>query len=97
MRTMKNNSPLAAVNKKITKLVRHTVVKKLKSSRVQKSEIIGITGHRNEAGLDPCDVAMKLNSANILTRLIISIQRQQQQYPLRPHRKNFFQQSTQMF
>ena len=30
-------------------------MKKLKRSRVQKSDIIGITGHRSEAGLDPYD------------------------------------------
>ena len=30
-------------------------MKKLKTARVQKSEIIGITGHNNEAGLDPYD------------------------------------------
>ena len=56
MQNMIKNSPLVASNKKITNhSARKTVVKKLKSFRVQKSDIIGITGHSSEAGLDPYD------------------------------------------
>ena len=49
MKTMKNNTPeLKESNKRLTN---HTARK----SHVPKSEIIGITGHSNERGLDPYD------------------------------------------
>lgn len=54
MQKMVENSPLAdTVTKKITNhSARKTLVKKLKSNQVAKSDIIGITGHNSEAGLD---------------------------------------------
>ena len=56
MKKMISNSPLMHSDKHITNhSARKTVVKKLKKSRVQKSDIIGITGHSSEAGLDPYD------------------------------------------
>ena len=42
---MKKNSPL----------LRKTVVRKMKASGIPKCEIINITGHRHERGLDPYD------------------------------------------
>ena len=38
-----------------SKCARKTLVEKLKKAKVQKSDIIGITGHSTEAGLDPYD------------------------------------------
>ena len=55
-RMVKSMPVLAKSNKKLTNHSgRHTVVKKLKRSKVPKSEIIGITGHTSESGLDPYD------------------------------------------
>ena len=56
MKNMVKKTPLALSGKKLTNhSARKTVVKKLKKARIQKSDIIGITGHSNEAGLDPYD------------------------------------------
>ena len=55
---MKENSPLNSIcpDKKLTNhSARKTVVKKLKSSGVQKCEIKNITGHKSEQGLDAYD------------------------------------------
>ena len=56
--TMISQSPLINTNKKFSYTnhsARKTVVKKLKQAHLPKSEITGITGHRNESGLDPYD------------------------------------------
>ena len=57
MQKMVASSPLAnTVAKKITNhSARKTLVKKLKSNNVPKSDIIAITGHTTEAGLDDYD------------------------------------------
>ena len=58
MKCMVANSLLSnqSSTKKLTNhSVRKTLVKKLKSNNVSKSEIIGISGHTNEAGLDAYD------------------------------------------
>ena len=53
---MIGNSPLANVTKKITNhSALKTLVKKLKSHQLPKSDIICITGHNSEAGLDAYD------------------------------------------
>ena len=54
---MANSTPsLANSNKHLSNhTVRSTVIKKLRKSRIPKSEIIGITGHSRESGLDPYD------------------------------------------
>ena len=50
------NSPLRNSDKKLTHhSVRKTLVKKLRQNYIPKSEIIGITGHNSEAGLDAYD------------------------------------------
>ena len=56
MKKMVENSPLANSTKRLTNhSARKTVVKKLKQNHIPKSEIIGITGHTTEAGLDAYD------------------------------------------
>ena len=56
MKCMVENSPLAASGKKITNhSARKTVVKKLKQQQVPKCDIISITGHNTERGLDAYD------------------------------------------
>ena len=58
MKRMVENSPLqtVSVDKKLTNhSARKTLVKKLKRNHIAKSEIIGITGHNSEAGLDAYD------------------------------------------
>lgn len=58
MKNMKENSPLVDLcpDKKLTNhSARKTVVKKLKSCGVPKSEIKNITGHTTEQGLDDYD------------------------------------------
>ena len=57
MKCMANSMPsLANSNKHLSNhTVRSTVIKKLKKSCIPKSEIIGITGHSRESGLDPYD------------------------------------------
>ena len=47
---------LCESEKRLTnRTARKTLIKKLKSSHVPRSEIIGITGHSRESGLDPYD------------------------------------------
>jgi hypothetical protein len=56
MKKMVANSLLASSTKRLTNhSARKTLVKKLKQNHVPKSEIIGITGHTTEAGLDAYD------------------------------------------
>ena len=56
MKNMKLKSPLSNSTKRLTNhSARKTVVKKLKNAQVPRSEIVGITGHANEAGLDDYD------------------------------------------
>ena len=56
MKTMVENSPLADTSSILTNhTARKTVVKKLKQHQVPKCDIIVITGHNNERGLDPYD------------------------------------------
>ena len=56
MKQMIANSPISDTSKKITNhSARKTVVKKLKHNQFAKSDIITITGHNNERGLDPYD------------------------------------------
>ena len=56
MKTMVENSPLADISSILTNhTARKTVVKKLKQHQVPKCDIIAITGHNNERGLDPYD------------------------------------------
>ena len=53
---MIKSSPLRNSDKKLTNhSARKTLVKKLRQNYMQKSEIIGITGHNSEAGLDAYD------------------------------------------
>ena len=56
MKRMIENSPLRNSNKHLTNhSARKTLVKKLRQNYIPKSEIIGITGHSPEAGLDAYD------------------------------------------
>lgn len=56
MKNMIQNSPLVNTLKKLTNhSARKTLVKKLKKRQVPKSDIITITGHNSEAGLDAYD------------------------------------------
>ena len=58
MQRMKKNSPLAEIcpNKKLTgHSGRKTVVRKLKSSKFSRDQIIQVTGHAGTSGLDPYD------------------------------------------
>ena len=56
MKNMKTNSPLAANEKKMTNhSARKTTVKKMQRKGLSRSDIIAITGHASEKGLDSCD------------------------------------------
>ena len=56
MKRMIENSPLRNSNKNLTNhSARKTLVKKVRQNYIPKSEIIGITGHSPEAGLDAYD------------------------------------------
>ena len=56
VKTMVGKTPLSENGKKYTNhSVRKTCVKKLRAAGFAKCEIINITGHRHEAGLDPYD------------------------------------------
>ena len=55
LKNMVSNSLHSTTKKFTNHSARKTLVKKLKSSKVPKSEIIGITGHNSEAGLDAYD------------------------------------------
>ena len=66
MKTMKLNSSLKDIDKKLTNhSARKTVVKKLKQAKVPRSEIIGITGHRHEKSLDSYDSGDELEQRNM--------------------------------
>ena len=53
MKKMIKISPLSSINKRITKhSARKSLVKTLKQNKTPKSELITITGHNAEAGLD---------------------------------------------
>ena len=69
---MKENSPLQEMcpDKRLSNhSVRKTVVKRLKASGVPKSEIIVITGHRQEQSVDMTP-GTKKSSVNYLTSLM---------------------------
>ena len=56
MKRMIENSPLRNSDKILTNhSTRKTLVKKLRQNYIPKSEIVGISGHNSEAGLDACD------------------------------------------
>ena len=56
MKKMIKISPLSSINKRITKhSARKSLVKTLKQNKTPKSELITITGHNAEAGLDAWD------------------------------------------
>ena len=56
MKRMIENSLLRNSDEKLTNhSARKTLVKKLRQNYIPKSEIVGITGHNSEAGLDACD------------------------------------------
>ena len=57
MKNMIANSPLStSCKKKITNhSARRTLIKTLKNKQIPKCDIISITGHTTEAGLDPYD------------------------------------------
>ena len=56
MKRMIENSPLRNSDKKLTNHSgTKTLVKKLRQNYIPKSEVIGITGHNSEAGLDAYD------------------------------------------
>ena len=56
MKDLMSNSPLENSEKHLANhSARKTLVKKLKQQQVPKSEIISITGHNREAGLDAYD------------------------------------------
>ena len=56
MKNMKTNSPLAANEKKMTNhSARKTAVKKMQRKGLSGSDIIAITGHASEKGLDSYD------------------------------------------
>ena len=72
MKTMKEDSPLKDVcpEKKVTnRAARKTVVKKLKSSGIEKCEIKNITGHNSEQGLDDYDSGDE-NEMKIMSNII---------------------------
>ena len=53
---MVKNSPLLNTSKKITNhSARRTVINKMRRNQIPKSDIIAVTGHRTEAGLDAYD------------------------------------------
>ena len=56
MKNMKTNSPLVANEKKMTNhSARKTAVKKMQRKGLSRSDIIVITGHASEKGLDSYD------------------------------------------
>ena len=53
---MVKNSPLSNSTKKLTNhSARRTVINKMRRNNIPKSDIIAVTGHRTEAGLDAYD------------------------------------------
>lgn len=70
MKTMIQNSPLKDTNKRFTNhSVRKTLVKKLKAKKVPKSDIIAITGHTTEAGLDDYDSGNEAHQESISKKI----------------------------
>ena len=60
---MVQNSPLQNIDKRIANhSTQKIVAKKLKQNQVPQFEIISITGHTREAGLDSCDNKEKFNN-----------------------------------
>ena len=55
MKNVISKSPLETLKHIANHSARKTLVKRLKQNNVAKSEIISITGHSTEAGLDPYD------------------------------------------
>ena len=55
MKNVISKSPLETSKHIINHSARNTLVKRLKQNNAAKSEIISITGHSTEAGLDPYD------------------------------------------
>ena len=55
MKNMKTNSPLAANEKMTNHSARKTAVKKMQRKGLSRSDIIAITGHASEKGLDSYD------------------------------------------
>ena len=56
MKNMVKNSPLNNSTKKLTNhSARRTVINKMRRNNIPKSDIIAVTGHRTEAGLDAYD------------------------------------------
>jgi len=56
MKNMVRNSPLTNSTKKLTNhSARRTVINKMRRNNIPKSDIIAVTGHRTEAGLDAYD------------------------------------------
>ena len=56
MKNMVKSSPLNELTKKITNhSARRTVINKMRRNNIPKSDIIAVTGHRTEAGLDAYD------------------------------------------
>lgn len=77
MKTMKQNSPLAttsAERKLVNHSARKTTVRKMKAGGIPKSEIVNVTGHTHESGLDPYDSGNEEEQRNI--SLVIDGKRQ---------------------
>ena len=65
MKDLISNSPLQKSEKHLANhSARKTLVKKLKQKQVPKSEIISITGHDREAGLDAYDSSDECSKNN---------------------------------
>ena len=73
MKDLISNSPLQNSEKHLANhSARKTLVKKLKQQQVPKSEIISITGHNREAGLDAYDSSDEMQQkqlSNLLTTI----------------------------
>ena len=66
MKDLMSNSPLQNSEKHLANhSARKTLVKKLKQQQVPKSEIISITGHNREAGLDAYDSGDELQQKQL--------------------------------
>ena len=66
MKDLMSNSPLQNSEKHLANhSARKTLVKKLKQQQVPKSEIISITGHNREAGLDAYDSSDEMQQKHL--------------------------------
>ena len=84
MKNMVANSPLRTSSKKLTNhSARKTVVKKLKKHHVPKSDIIGITGHTTEAGLDAYDSGDEKEQKSI-SNFIDNVPSEEKQHKFKP-------------